>query len=257
VGFNAGGQITGTISDANGSFSVNGEAAGNAVSAYGIYPFTISPIPDTEAINTPQGIGFGYMYVRPSGAVLIVGRLGDGAEFSTASTISGTSVPVYANLYHSSGGVLAGILNFQDIPNVSDCAGTLYWSRPAINSSSLYSAGFQTSTQFAAAQFNPFISELNDDAVRVDVTQYDGSEFATDVTLHYRNGFIPVYEGEGSGNGPLILSLAPIGDAFSGIFLDPWTDKWATFSGILLPKSRTGAGMFFSDGRSGSVNIQY
>jgi len=53
------------------------------------------------------------------------------------------------------------------------------------------------------------------------------------------------------------LVLGPIGDAFSGSFKDPVTNKMDPFVGVLLPKSRTGAGLFLSDGLSGAVEIQY
>jgi hypothetical protein len=196
------------------------------------------------------------MYVRPSGAVLIVGHLGDGAAFSTSSIItSGSSVPVYANLYNSTGGLLAGTLNFQDVPSVSDCAGTLFWSRPAIKSVSPYSAGFETSTQFTAAQFNPFISNLNDDDVSFVASGADLlAESSTSVTLHFLGGFLPSYQG---GTANVRLMVGAIGDAFMGSFKDPVTNKMDPFVGVLLPKSRTGAGLFFSDGLSGSVNINY
>jgi hypothetical protein len=187
---------------------------------------------------------------------LIAGHLGDGAAFTTASVISsGSSVPVYANLYHSTSGVLAGTLTFQDIPNVSDCGGTLFWSRPAIKSSSPYTGGFETGVQFTAAEFNPFIDQLSGDEAGFVATGADLlAESSTTVTMHFHNGFLPSY----LGSTPTVrLSIEPIGDYFRGSFEDPVTDKMDSFFGVLLPKSRTGAGFFFSDGLSGSVNIQY
>ena len=153
------------------------------------------------------------------------------------------------------GGLPAGTLVFQDVPNVSDCAGTLYWSRPASNSSSPYSVGFETGTQFIADKYDPFISQLKGDVAGFVASGADlSSDFSTSVTLHYQGGFIPDYAGAA---GNVRLMLVPIGDGFTGSFEDPVTSKSDSFLGVLLPKSRTGAGLFISDGQSGSVNIQY
>jgi hypothetical protein len=55
----------------------------------------------------------------------------------------------------------------------------------------------------------------------------------------------------------LHLTIDSAADTFSGSFEDSTTHKTHSFAGMLLPKSRTGAGYFLSGGQSGSVNIGY
>jgi len=254
LSFDANGHLTGTVSDGNESFALSAGEASDTASAGGIYPFTISA--SSGSGDVPEGTGFGYMYVQAGGVVSLVGELGDGTSFSTASTItSGSSVPVYASLYKSAAGGIAGTLDFQDVPDVSDCAGTLSWSRPARGSSSPYAQGFTASAQFVAARFDPAIDGLNQDDASFVASGADlQANFTASVTLRPDGGAFSLFGGNATN---VHLSILPGGDFFFGSFEDGTTHTMHAFTGVLLPKSRTGAGFFFSDGLSGSVNIGY
>jgi hypothetical protein len=248
------GSLTGTVSDGSESFALSAAVESDTVSANGIYPFTISASGGTG--DVPQGTGFGFMYVEGGGAVSLVGQLGDGTSFSTASAItSGSSVSVYADPYGSAGGGVSGTLVFQDVPEVSDCAGTLTWIRPARGSSSPYAGGFTTSAQFVAARFDPAIDGLNHDDASFVASGADlQANFTASVTLRSDGGAFSLFGGNATN---VHLSILPGGDLFFGSFEDGTTHAMHAFTGVLLPKSRTGAGFFFSGGVSGSVNLGY
>jgi hypothetical protein len=257
LGFDTGGNLAGTASQGGQTFSFSPAQVITAGQAEGVYPFAIDAVASTSTGNVPEGSGIGYIYVRPSGAVAIVGELGDGTSFSTSSAVtSGSSIPVYVNLYKSAAGELAGTLVIQDVPGVSDCAGALSWNRPAsANSKSAYAQGFETGAELTADKLDPFIDSLNGESVSFDASGADlGTDFDANVTIKGRGGFIPVLQGRETG---IHMTVVPIADVFFGSFLDSTTNKMRPFTGVLLPKSRTAAGLFFSGGLSGSVSLEY
>jgi hypothetical protein len=72
--------------------------------------------------------------------------------------------------------------------------------------------------------------------------------------LHPSKSGLPLIGGTAAN---LSLSILPVSNYFFGSFTDPSTNKRQLFSGVLLPTSRSGAGLFFSGGSSGTVEIGY
>jgi hypothetical protein len=256
LGFDPQGNLTGTVTIDGETYALNGGSISKARGMAGSYTFTISPGVALESGTAPAGIGFGYMDVLPTGAVSLVGELPDGKSFATSSWItSGSSVPIYAPLYQSAGGGMEGTLVFRNVPDVSDCDGTLVWTSPSNKSHSPYAGGFELSAQFQATRFNANIAGLNHDSVSFNATGGDlQANFLQDITVTPIASVIPIFGGNAS---QIHLSIAPMADVFFGSFEDATTHSMRSFTGILRPKSRTGAGLFLSDGLSGSVDIEY
>jgi hypothetical protein len=155
------GNLTGTVSDINGTLSllVGKERHSNAHE--GLYLFTFAAIPTSGPGNLPTATGGGLMDVLPGGGVVIAGRLGDGASFSTASAItSGSYAQVYAPVYKTPGGGISTTLLFRNVPKVCAAFGDVCWVRPADNSSSPYSGGFGGRGEFLASNLDLFIAGL-------------------------------------------------------------------------------------------------
>ncbi len=215
------------------------------------YDFTIGPGELLRQGWAPEGAGYGFMYVSQDGKVLLDGQLPDGSSFQAHSAItSGSSIPIYLNKGDGANSGIAGILVFNDIPNVSDCAGTIYWARP---SSVDYPVGFETATTFTAAAYTPAISGLNGDTVHFAATGADlaGTTYSEDIPVHVHDGLAT-----GAAHG-VKLSIDSAGNTFHGVFQDPFFPAKREFNGVLLPKSRTGAGLFKANGLTDTVTIRY
>jgi hypothetical protein len=253
LGFDTDGNLTGTIKEGNSSFLVSAGIVTKKLPTLGVYPFTIATSP---AANVPGGTGYGFLYVRASGAATLTGQLADGTGFTSASLItSGSAVPVFANPYGLNGGGLAGTLYFQSVPQVSDASGTLYWTRPVTQAAVPYADGFSTSTSLVADLLNPAISGLKKDHVSLVASGADlASNFSTTVTLSPSGTVLPVLSGHATG---VQLFLVPTANVFYGSFVDSTTHAARDFAGVLLTDGRSGAGYFISNGQSGSVNISY
>jgi hypothetical protein len=153
------------------------------------------------------------------------------------------------------GGGVGGTLVFRDISQVSDCDGTLYWLKPPTQSHSAYSQGFDLAVKFQATQFNPVIGGLTRDAASLDASGANlESDFSSSVTLEPNFPAVHFFGGEARN---LRLAIRPGTDSFLGSFKDSTTGAMRSFTGVILPKSRSGAGYFFAGGLSGSVNIEY
>lgn len=111
-----------------------------------ISPAAVSP-------NIPAGTGFGKMTVSTKGAVVIVGKLGDGEPFAVGSFLtSDEEVPIYAPAYPKDKGYLAGLLAFGDQPD-SEITGALSWKKPARDTDLLYPLGFNTTALFRGTRY--------------------------------------------------------------------------------------------------------
>jgi hypothetical protein len=252
LSFTATPSLTGTVSDTAETLSYSGGLISNTSPAGGPYRFIISPGEILSSGPAPEGTGYGDMYVRTGGEVSLVGRLPDGTGFTTESAVtSGSSVPIYLHTGDSPDTGISGILVFQDIPDVSDCQGTLYWALPP-RPNSHYPDGFELANQFLASQFNRVIGGLDHDVVTFSASGSDlQSTFSVDITLAPDGN---LYRGDAD---KVHLTISRAKDRFYGSAEDPTTLVRHPFGGVLLPGSRTGAGLFFSKGISGTVTIQY
>lgn len=254
LAFDANGNLTGSVNENGTIYELASGGVTDKGPAAGYYPFAINATPPGDGV--PEGSGFGYMYVRANGAVSLSGMLADGMRFAASLRItSGTSVAIYANPYKTAGSGISGSVYFADVPGVSDCAGTLYWSLAPGKAGLPYSQGFNTPANFVGAAANAVIGGLNQDSVSFDASGADlQADFVTNVTLHTKGNGLGLTDGK---TAALSLSILPVNDYFFGTFTDSTTNKRSLFGGVLLPKSRTGEGFFISQGLSGAVDIQY
>lgn len=250
LGYDGSPLLTGTLTDGARTFVYSGGVVGDTSDAGYLYRFTIAPGQLLGYAIAPQGTGYGDMSVNASGVVILTGKLPNGAPFAASSLItSGSTVPLYKPIGPGANSGIEGTLVFQDIPNASDCAGTLYWAQPPSNQ---YPAGFELATQFAAASYNPVIGGLSGDTVSFEAS---GSTLLQPLVAK-----IPLkLDGSlAAGSADHVqLFINPHTNGFYGKFQDPVTRAIYLFNGVLLPKARSGAGLFITSGLSGTVTIQY
>ena len=251
--------LTGTVTQAGNGLLYTGGLISNTSSAGGFYRFiignrekfdvTLGEQPLT-AIPFPEGTGYGDMTVHANGLVTIVGRLPDGTAFATESLVtSGSNVPIYIHMGTSLLGGLGGTLTFEDIPNTSDCDGVLFWTKAP---NAKFPDGFRLPTEFQASQFDRVIGGLNGDVVSFEAI---GDDLAKPVTAS-----IPLtLDGnlDLGASDKVHLTISRTKNTFFGSFVDTKTNLRRPFAGVILTKSRTGAGLFFSEGSSGTVMFNY
>jgi hypothetical protein len=215
--------------------------------------FTIAPGQLLEGGTAPAGNGFGFMYVGANGSVRMLGELPDGTGFSASSWVTtGSTVSIYATPYPKRTGVITGTMSFANVPGVSDCAGTLLWESPGTKN---YPGGFEIEAQFTGSIVNISSDGLVNDRVKLQASGGElKTDFAADVVLRPQAALGTMLAGSGAN---VQLAVSPGTDVFYGAFEDTTSKKWQTFTGVLLPKSRTGAGYYLERGTSGAVSIRY
>ncbi len=154
LAYNAGGTVYGAPSSfaTSTGAQVKAEvAARRPVPQAGRYTLQLGPASDPKA---PQGTGAATMTVTSSGAISIVGRLGDGALFSAGARVgSDGSFLLYATATRSGRHErIHGIVRFGTIPGKSDCNGLLTWISSPASSAMPYLDGFETTTALAGSR---------------------------------------------------------------------------------------------------------
>jgi len=252
LAYNGTPSVTGTITGGSEPVTYTGLRVEDSSGAGGEYEFIIGPGTLVESGSAPEGTGYGRMYVHARGDVSLTGKLPDGTRFATSSSIvSGSSIPVYVHMGALPNTGVAGTLVLQDVPNQSDCHGTLYWA-VAPRTPSHYPAGFELATQFEAAARNRSIGGFAGDTVTFTAT---GADLQAPVTASIKLAETGDLE-HGNANS-VFLDIDRTRNTLGGNFVNPVTHERRSFRGVLLAKSRAGAGLFFGGGLSGTVEISY
>jgi uncharacterized repeat protein (TIGR03803 family) len=112
-----------------------------------LFPTDATDISDP---NVPQGTGYAAITISKTGAVSLIGRLGDSTSFMAASKIThNDQFPVYISLY-SNKGFLAGLV-IADTLAGSDLTGVFTWKKPATGT--LYPTGFTTNPTLIGSRY--------------------------------------------------------------------------------------------------------
>ncbi|GEM_PF-5783247 len=223
----------------------------------------------------PQGTGYATMSVASTGAIKIMGKLGDGTSFSAGTWVDANyyyyyynaypyasaeqSFPVYASIYKAPAGRIYGTFTFRNLTNQSDLDGTIYWDKPAQSTKQLFQNGFSTYSYAIGSAYN----------------QPSSGEFV--LNLHYptNNAFISFFGGNLLGSvfntltiqpepantvtpalssNSLVMKIDSKKAMFSGSFV-PGVGKALKFSGLLFQKQNSGAGFFTGPTQTGVASL--
>ena len=108
----------------------------------GAFTFVIEP--DASGPGLPEGIGYGTVTISKTGAVKLVGILGDGSPFTTGTMLAGDqSWVIYATPYKA-GGVAAGNVTVDGGALFPPLSSVITWRKTADPKSKFFLGGFDT-----------------------------------------------------------------------------------------------------------------
>jgi len=201
--------------------------------------------------GAPSAPGFATMTVSPVGAIRVSGKLGDGTPFTAQSHLNadGKTWPFFVTLYPGKNpGLMEGTLTFNQ-NSESDCAGTLYWTKPTQTSGVYYQAGFNTTTTFEAARYAAPALASGTGAITIGGGDLNPSAVTDGLTIS-KTGLATLV------NNAVTLAISPSTGAFTGTFLNPLTNKRTPYAGIIYQKAPAeGLGLFLGSDQTGSVDI--
>jgi hypothetical protein len=209
-------------------------------------------LPPSSATGGAQGFGSVVMNVGANGVVTLVGRLQNGAGFSTSAMINPTGLfPVYAAGNPSTEGSIHGNMVFSTSSR-SDCAGAIGWS---IGSSSTAPAQITAlgSRYIRPAPGNPILQcaySAPNTVVALEEPDFSGTPKTLAATLTGASTLVP------AGGDRISLSVNSKTGLFTGAFLHPTTKKMTKYIGVIFQRQNAGCGSYRSAGAaSGSIVI--
>lgn len=268
-------QIGGTLDDGTLRYSVSAGhqvPAGNLAGKYTVV-FEATGIDSSRyamlraviltGSTIPQGDGFGFITVDGTGNVTVTGTLADGSAISSTSFLKADyTFPIYNSLYGpllSQLGNFAGIVVFQDVPNISDAHGSVTWVKPAIANAASYPMGFGTIVDAVVSRYQAPVANsaaLNwfQGQGRAILNEGDmplGSSVTRAIVLDSTNKITVT----NSGIDKLAITVRSSDGFFQGTFIDPGSQRLTLLSGVLLQKQQAAGGFFLSGGKSGLVEL--
>lgn len=211
--------------------------------------YTVQIVADEESPQLPAGHGYGVLTIKPTGAVSMVGRLGDGSNLSWSSTLVqfpgfARVIPVYDEPVKD--GAFAGFI----FPDGTGFEGGARWVRGAAKKPTLpYALGFTGDATVRIAPFTP--------------------PTGTDPVIDLANGVVGVFGGpittETGGaftiDGKKITSEAPLRSLSinrkNGLFSGKMVvdGKTLSFKGAINQAAKDGAGCASVKGVTGAVEL--
>ncbi len=199
----------------------------------------------------PQGDGHATMAIENKGAVSIKGKLADGSVINYRTVISKSNhAPVFIPLYSKKGYIIGNVI-FDTAPVQTDAsAPNMRWFKPAgLPAQKNYPNGWPRgiTVDFVASKFAPpasgatVLGANSGAALEIDLT--DGGLAATvnvDATIT-APATIAI---TGANPQTVKVSLISATGALSGSFIHPGNTKSASFSGVVLQKSKSAGGFF-------------
>jgi uncharacterized repeat protein (TIGR03803 family) len=244
-------EISGSVSGTNEGQWIAGLLAERAVTTRGSAKYTMVMLSPAEpSAVSPPGAGYATIS-RVNGAVNFIGALADGTSYSqSAPVFADGDVPVFANLYTSTG-LLLGWINLQELganPGVT----TLTWIKPA-SRATLYPQGFTNTLTVNGSDWTnppahtPSITLMNDD-LEIESTnlQLDFKVAVTNNDSLVKLAGEPTNSLKGSVNsdtGLLQISFKAGRSSETGV-------------GVVLQNQNIGAGYILTKTNAGSLTLQ-
>jgi poly(beta-D-mannuronate) lyase len=253
-------QITGSVSD--GTF-ISQLAANRAVFSSTTNPAPQSGLTYTFVISpreysptSPAGHGFGTLKVDAAGNLKLRGTLADGTKFAQQTFVSRDGAwPLFASLQGGKNLVL-GEMRFTNAP-APDLLGTLSWFKPPQLTARYYPGGFALpqsldliGSQYTFTPGQPVLTLTNGGAV---ILRNIGNGNLP--ALMITNTFTIAANNRVTAAAGLSLKIQPTTGLFTGRMLDPDTQRFLPFNGVLLQSQNAGYGYFTADTQTGSATV--
>ncbi|MHA3773206.1 PKD domain-containing protein [Verrucomicrobiota bacterium sgz303538] len=222
----------------------------------GTYSFVLDADPQ-DGDDVPQGSGWGQMRVLANGGASLTGELADGSPFVCRTRSSADGVMLLNAPLYRGKGVIAGLVRFNAATH-SDLVGTLQWFKTAGASKTKYPYGFSTPVHLSGSRLvklpktqDPLSGSTSLVAAQLTFTMDGFSELTIPVQLLGRNA-MQLWPGAAL---PTCVEFGETG-VFNGEVRSPETGGRLRFQGTILQKAHIGRGYFFSNGRSGLVELK-
>jgi hypothetical protein len=204
-----------------------------------------------DAAAFPQGDGYALMDVLPTGAVMVIGRLGDGQRFSNVHYLSKDNVlPLYVVLYGGTG-TLSGPVGFRDLPSSDADGAGLRWFKPANAADTAFRPGWPGGIKVDLLG-SKYVAPTLVNVPTARLILSDGN-LASPTLNHFAVNAAGVVTVLDPAVGAPTLSMKLYGQGlFSGSFTHTPSGKTAKFDGVVLQKAQTGGGYFFGGPPTGS-----
>ncbi len=210
--------------------------------------------------DMPKGYGYGVMTVKPTGAVTMVGKLGDGTNVKWSTSLINfnqeTSIPVFAE--PTTGGSFGGFMTPEEQIDLAPTAATtgrfagiLRWVRAdQKNTTKPYGFGF---SGYAYTIFSPYtppaagspVLSISGGEVRVEPPD------ANPVTGDFEVGAKRI-----TAEAPLrSLTINAKTGLFSGVIIDSNSKRSLPFKGVVDQLSNFGVGQVLVKGTAGGVEV--
>lgn len=193
----------------------------------------------------PTGYGFGKATVKAPNTVKFVGKLADGTKVTASGLLTNNRECVlYAPLY-SKGGLVQGTLTILPEAAADDLTGTWRWIKPQRPTDKVFPGGFDTTLTLHGELFvKPVTGALLLDFTASQIDFGDGNvggPFVKDATIGDKNAVTITTNPDAH---QVKFKITGTTGAFSGSFVPTGSTKAKTFTGLILPKRRFGAGFF-------------
>jgi len=260
VDLQSGNSVTGLVSGGMWQAPLLGYRAvfngsNNPAPFAGSYTFILPGVFDSYEV--PQGDGYGIININSNGLVTVHGALADNTKITLASSISTHGYwPFYSALYNGRGSVLGWVIMEGAHPE-ADLYGWMNWTRPRINTSSIYPRGFRMLTTNVLG--SRYVAPANGTNRLLNMSGgrliFSGGDLSADVT-----NFVGLdINNQVSNIGPHFLTMGfdtTVG-LFNGRLRLNGAKKTNYFKGAVLQKANLGSGFFLgTNGQSGKVVLE-
>jgi hypothetical protein len=247
------GQITGTVTDGDSSYSFTGDESSyagttaNSAPETGRYTMVLSPDSSVSGTYAPAGNGFAVIMVNARGGAVMTGRLADGTPFSASGHVGNDgALAIYARpLGSPAGSSVVGQLTFQST-SVSDVAGYLQWTKGASTAAAYYPSGFSIQSPAVGSRFVPAATAAKALAISSGTATAGlgggnlTAALEVPMTINAQNQATMTTSGEPG----LALTINPLNGAVMGHFTMPNANGARAVGGVILQKQNSAYGFF-------------
>jgi hypothetical protein len=238
--------------------------------------YTVALTPPLPADPLPAGIGYARVTISSVGAVLFLGKLGDGTPVSAHSTLvkraaGGVFFPLFVVLDKKLGNV-SGLVSYSAEPE-TDLTATLDWNEPL--TTKVEPQAFSGQVALSGARYTPpatggfaILASANGTApIGLDLPAYTVPQtppaqpfaFSGTGTLDPTTNLVSLNPAPATQALEFKMKLTPKTGLFAGSFKDPQLSKTIGFSGALVQKANGGmgfaAGVFTRGNKAGAVSF--
>jgi uncharacterized delta-60 repeat protein len=200
----------------------------------------------------PAGHGFLTVLVNPNGHVVLSGSLADGVSIVSGGSLSPSgNVPFFYAYGHGQAVAFGWILFASN--DSTDVQGTVRWEKAASSNTNAPS-GFANAIQIFGSRY-AHITSGSDMHWTNAVLALRSGDLSADIIQSFSFTDHDQFVFPAPNDHSFGAVLNPAWGNFHGRFVDPATQRFTAFQGVLLQRQNVGGGYFLSSGHSGSVFI--